>query len=205
MNKLSHVSIAAVMAMLSTATMAAEAPVVQAVWQPQEFTFQYMGFTTAYNCDALADKIEGILKRVGAREGVRVSAGGCIADRPQGSISVRIAALVPVPQGEASPDAGLGTEQRNALLQRLGVKPLDNTPFAASWRTVEVPKDRSLQIGAGDCELLEQLRDRVFPKLHVKIVEDNTRCTPHQANIVPPRLTVSALLPLKSADVDTGS
>jgi hypothetical protein len=47
---------------------------------------------------------------------------------------------------------------------------------------------------------MEGLRDRVLPKLGIKVTEDRLRCTPNQLGITTPQLTVSALVATKSPD-----
>ncbi len=195
-------AIVSLTAFMTNAAMAGEAPeTVQAVWQPQEVSFQYFGTTTAYNCDALSDKVERILKKVGVREGVRVSTAGCRGSRPERSISVRVSMLAPMVVGEQEQQPRLSAEKQQALIRRVsGKTPVDMAPFAATWETVDLSKDRSLDIQAGDCELLEQLRDGLFSKLRIKILVNQSTCTPHQSTGLPPRLTVSALVPLKKPD-----
>lgn len=171
---------------------------VQAIWQPQEITFQYMGFTTAYNCDALADKVERLLRQVGVHESVRASGTGCSLNRPEKSVSVRITLMAPIEASEANRQAIAANENRAALLRRLGVKAADTDAFPAHWQTVTLSDERSASPGSGDCELLEQLQNRVLPKLQVKVVKDSVSCTPHQVSIISPKLTVAALVPDKA-------
>ena len=38
------------------------------VWQKHEYSFAYMGFTSTYSCDGLADKIKLLLITAGARQ-----------------------------------------------------------------------------------------------------------------------------------------
>lgn len=188
------------MGLIATPVIASDAPqTIQAVWQPQEIRFQYIGYTTAYNCDALSDKIERILRTVGAAEGVKVSASGCQINRPERAIHVRVSVLSPIPAGEKGASA-LSANKRPDLLKRLGAASADTTPFAATWETVDLSRNRSLSIEPGDCELIEHLRDRVFPKLRIKVIADDARCTPHQLSVLPPKLVVSALVPVKAAD-----
>jgi hypothetical protein len=171
---------------------------VQAVWQPQEINFQYFGFTTAYQCDALADKVERLLQQVGVHQSVRASGAGCAINKPSRNVSVRITLLAPVEANDQNREAIAANEKNAALLKRLGVKKADTDSFPAQWKTVTLSDGRPAMLSAGDCELIEQLRDRVLPKLHVKVVDDNVRCTPHQVSIVRPKLTVSALVPTKA-------
>ena len=58
-------------ALLSPAAYAAApddaAKTVQAVWKPVEIKYSYVGFTTAYNCDAFEAKVKNILRVPGRR------------------------------------------------------------------------------------------------------------------------------------------
>ena len=51
---------------------------VQAVWKPVEIKYSYVGFTTAYNCDAFEQKVKSILTTLGATPLTKVKANGCI-------------------------------------------------------------------------------------------------------------------------------
>ena len=55
---------------------------VQAVWQPVGIKYSYVGFTTAYNCDAFEAKVKNILLALGANPLTKVQANGCINTRP---------------------------------------------------------------------------------------------------------------------------
>ena len=91
--------------------------------------------------------------------------------------------------------------QRQELLKRLGTKSdISNDEFPAVWKTVDLSNNRRLDLRPGDCELMEGLRDRVLPKLGIKVTEDRLRCTPNQIGITTPQLTVSALVAAKSPD-----
>ena len=53
--------------------------------------------------------------------------------------------------------------------------------LAASTRRVTFDDEfRRGRIEAGDCELIEQMRDQVFVPLGFKIVEDNMNCQPNR-------------------------
>jgi hypothetical protein len=172
---------------------------VQATWKTQEIRYSYVGFTTAYDCDAAEDKLKAILRTLGAHEQTRVSAQGCTFSRPSRNFFITVTTASPVPLADA-PKAATNTS-RDELLKRLGVasKQLDET-FPAEWKTVELSRDRKLDLEPGDCELMQGLRDHVLPKLSLKIVADNIRCIPRQVSIQTPELTVSALVPTKTPD-----
>ena len=173
---------------------------VQATWKTQEIRYSYTGFTTAYDCDAAEDRIKAILRALGAHEQTRVSAQGCDFNRPSRNFFITITAATPVPLADAPKAAN--NPSREELLKRLGVasKQLDET-FPAEWKTVQLSRDRKLDLEPGDCELMEGLRDHVLPKLSVKIVSQRVECIPRQVTLQTPELTVSALVPMAKPDV----
>lgn len=186
-------------ASLSIQTFAADETMVPARWKVQEIRYSYMGFTTAYDCDAAANKIEAILETLGAHPSTRVRATGCPTNRPSRHFFVTVTAAVPVPAAEF--EQTQAEKSREELLERLGVKPdfLDEE-FIASWKSVELHKQRRLNIEPGDCELMEGVRDHVLPKLGMKIEEQRIVCTPNQPTVQPPQLRVAALVKAESPD-----
>ena len=178
----------------------AAAKSVQAVWKPVEIKYSYVGFTTAYNCDAFEQKVRNILLRLGAPEQTRVQANGCIdVNRPSRNFFVTINSAAVIPAAEAKEPPDKATRE---LAERLtGRKdPLKTDPFPAQWKTVELSRDRRLDLQPGDCELMEGLSKDVLPKLSIKVVSDRVLCTPNNLSITTPELTVSALVPLPKAD-----
>jgi hypothetical protein len=203
MRKLSILRVAAVClgsGLLPLASQAADdSAAVQSTWKPQEIRYSYTGFTTAYNCDAAEMRLKSILKALGAHPDTKVQAQGCEFNRPSRNFFITITTATPVPLAEkppASPPDG-----REQLLQRMGVRnnAFDEV-FAAQWKTVDLSRDRKLDLQPGDCELMEGLRDHVLPKLSVKVVTDRVQCIPKQLTIQTPELTVSALVPLPTPD-----
>jgi hypothetical protein len=178
----------------------AAAKPVQAVWKPVEIKYSYVGFTTAYNCDSFEQKVRNILLRLGAPEQTRVQANGCIdVNRPSRNFFVTINSAAVIPASEAKEPADKATRE---LAERLTGKkdPLQTEPFPAQWKTVELSRDRRLDLQPGDCELMEGLSKDVLPKLSIKVVSDRVLCTPNNLSITTPELTVSALVPLPKAD-----
>jgi hypothetical protein len=171
---------------------------VQAGWKTQEIRYSYTGFTTAYDCDAAEDRIRAILKALGAHEQTRVSAQGCNFNRPSRNFFVTITTATPVPIADLPKTP---PTSRDELLKRLGVaaNKLDET-FPAEWKTIELSRDRKLDLEPGDCELMEGLRDHVLPKLSVKIQADRVQCIPRQVSFQTPELTISALVPVAKPD-----
>jgi hypothetical protein len=173
---------------------------IQAVWKPVEIKYSYVGFTTAYNCDSFEQKVRSILLRLGAPEQTRVQANGCIdVNRPSRNFFVTINSAAVIPASEAKEPPDKATRE---LAERLTGKkdPLKTEPFPAQWKTVELARDRRLDLQPGDCELMEGLSKDVLPKLSIKIISDRVLCTPNNLSITTPELTVSALVPLPKAD-----
>jgi len=173
---------------------------VQAVWKPVEIKYSYVGFTTAYNCDSFEQKVRSILLTLGAPEQTRVQANGCIdVNRPSRNFFVTITTATAIPASEAKEPADKATKE---LAERLTGKkdPLKTEPFPAQWKTVELSRDRRLDLQPGDCELMEGLSKDVLPKLSVKVISDRVLCTPNNLSITTPELTVSALVKLPKAD-----
>lgn len=168
-------------------------------WKPQEINYSYVGFTTAYDCDAAADRVKTILTTLGAHPDTKVRASGCPASRPSRTFFLKITTATPVPVADFKETSA--DKSRRELLDRLGAKKdISTEEFPATWKSVELSKERRLNIRPGDCELIEGLRDKVLPKLGIKIEEERITCTPNQLDLQPPQLRVSALVPVKSAD-----
>lgn len=173
---------------------------VQATWKTQEIRYSYTGFTTAYDCDAAEDRLKAILRTLGAHERTRVSAQGCDLNRPSRNFFITITTATPVPLADAKPAPAANTSKEE-LLKRLGVasNQLDET-FPAQWQTIELSRDRKLDLEPGDCELMEGLREHVLPKLSVKVIIDRVECIPRQVSLQTPELKVSALVPVATPD-----
>jgi hypothetical protein len=62
----------------------------------------------------------------------------------------------------------------------------------------------ALGLSPGDCELIEQIERKVLPKLAVRVVSSDMRCTPNQMSMGQPRLEVEALADLRKADAAAG-
>jgi hypothetical protein len=178
---------------------------VQAVWKPVEVKYSYVGFTTAYNCDSFETKVRNILLTLGATPLTKVKANGCVdVSRPSRNFFVTVTTATPIPATEAKQPANKATKE---LTERLTGKadPLKTEPFAAQWKTVELSRDRKLDLEPGDCELMEGLKKDVLPKIGVKVVSDRVSCTPGNIGISTPELTVSALVALPKADDSTAA
>jgi hypothetical protein len=148
---------------------------VVAHWQKHEIEFTYMGFTTRYSCDGLRDKMRLLLKASGARPDFKVTTGGCAA--PSGRVEpfprLRMVFFTPaVPRSDAT-DVG--------------------EPVLARWKAVSLMRKQPRDLELGDCELVEQFRDRVLPAFTIRGVASDIRCIPHQLSGTNFRLTYEVL------------
>lgn len=144
-----------------------------AVWQSYELNFHYFGSTTYYSCSGLEDRLEQILREMGANQDVQVSASGCFGSADIGNmLSARIRVRMPVAPGESQTET-----------------------FRAASTPVTLRSGSNGSTGSGDCELLEQVRDQILPALKIQLVKDELRCIPGHANYSGRVLQVMALLP----------
>lgn len=84
------------------------------------------------------------------------------------------------------------------MLAKLHGTPLPSSDtierFPAEWKTISMSRDRELNLDASDCELVKQLRRDVFPKLSIRVVYDNLRCSTAYQSLGQPQLSVAALV-----------
>jgi len=176
---------------------------VNAVWVEREVGFNYSGFTSYYSCDGLRAKLEWLLGEIGARPGFKVRTRGCVrlsgAELMPGA---RIVATVPL---EATPEllaeiASDASRRELAARAKGGSVPAPEAAaqFPARVKRVEFRSARGNFDGLqdGDCELMEQARRQLFPKLGVRVVEGQISCTPNQLTLGAVRMTVEVLEPV---------
>lgn len=187
---------------LSSSTVAAPNPepnralqIVEAVWRVQSVRFAYSGYATVYSCDALLDKVHDILEVMGARETTRIRSWGCADMVTHGFIDITLESPV-----EATPEnvQALTTyDSTQQLVARVRNERLDRAEelprFPATWKTISM-KEKPLKLGPSDCELVEQLRRDVFPRMSVRIERDRLRCSVAFGNLGQPQLSVAALV-----------
>lgn len=190
--------------LLASPVPAEAAQEVQAVWKPQEFSFQFQSFNVFYSCESLEAKLEQILKQVGAQAVVRVRSPDCghgPARMPRADIQLRS----PV---EATPDALAELKQNESkrdLAARVAGKSAEaeesEKPFAAQWQRVSIGKGRTIpSLESGDCELIDQVRRKIFPKLAVRVVESNSPCPTNSPSLTRPTMVVDALTRMPEPD-----
>lgn len=165
----------------------AQAARESAVWTPREVLFIYQGFTTTYSCDGLRDKVRSILLELGAREDLKITETPCSElERPDPFPGVRIKMNVLQPAGDQS--AAAGTQS-----------------VPAHWKRVDLTPERDAVSAAGDCELIEQVKQSILPLFATRNVEYRSNCLPHQLQIGATRLGAEVLVPDPKSGKPAGS
>jgi hypothetical protein len=159
----SVMAVAALAAWSLAGTALAEPEAVPGVWQDHQIELAYLGFTSHYSCDGLQSKLELLLRQLGARADSKVTAFGC--------------------------DRGFGTPSRfpRATMKFATLQPADAggdaaTAVAGVWRAVQLAPHRPFNLEDGDCELMEQFRDKVLPLFATRDQQLQLTCVPHQDN-----------------------
>lgn len=195
MIKLASASIAGIaLLFISTATPAAP-DYIPAVWRQQSLEFAYQGTATAYSCNTLQRRLEAILRSVGARDGISIVMQRCT---DQAEAYMQITLESPVEATEANIAAVTQHTSTDELVARVRNESLA-TPenierFPAKWKTVSMSRDKTLKLDSGDCELVKQLRRDVFPRMSIRVVHDNLRCSVAFGSLGQPQLSVAALV-----------
>ena len=174
---------------------------VQAIWKDQEFAFYFQSQTTFYSCSSLEAKLERILSALGAQSRVKVRSVDCTSG-PVRMPRVIVNARTPVeatPQALAERDKGKSKRELAARVRGESEDPEALAPFPAQWKRVSLSRG-AVGLEPGDCELIDELRRKVLPKLAIRIVKDSTHCTPQQLTIGQPQLEVEALIALPKPD-----
>lgn len=174
---------------------------VQAIWKEQEISFFFQSQTTFYSCSSLEAKLQRILKALGTQSKVRVRSIDC----QQGPVRMpRVTATISAPV-EATP-AAIAERDKDKSKRELAARvrgesedPAALAPFPAQWKRVSLSRG-AVNLEPGDCELIDELRRKVLPKLAVRLVENGMQCTPGQVSMSQPQLEVEALVALPKPD-----
>ena len=135
-------------------------------WSSHQIEFTFLGFTSTYSCEGLQTKLLALLRTLGARQDAAVTSGSCArgfgVPEKFASASVRFASLQPLAAaaGSAPADADAAIE--------------------GQWRHVEVSPHRPQELDPGDCELVEQFRDKLLPSFATRALRNDVRCVPFQ-------------------------
>jgi hypothetical protein len=153
----------------------------QGVWQKHEYSFQFLGFTTTYSCDGLASKLKVLLIAAGARADAKSTSGACArgygAPDKFARAYLTFYTLAPVANGENS-----------------------SPPTNGVWRQVALADRSPRELRLGDCELVEQFRDKVLPMFTTRHVENQMTCVPKQlsGSVINLKFEVFATMPAEN-------
>jgi len=166
---------------------AADAQGVAAVWTPKQLRFVFLGFTARYSCDGLRDKIMRTLLMFGARPDLQVNDYACTGGlgRPSPFPSVAIKVNVLQPADSAGADATGQT-------------------LNAQWKPVDLTANRNPLDVAGDCELIEQIKQRILPLFTTRNVQYESTCIPNQYLVGGTHLKAEVLIADKAGKADPG-
>jgi hypothetical protein len=176
--KMSLMAAAAWTCALGGAAIAAadEAPVAvaheAAVWQEHRYSFAFLGFTSTYSCDGLADKLKVLLIAAGARPDVKAQPGACASSfgRPDkfARADLTFYTLAPAASATAASAPAVGAPAAGAA------------PVDGEWREVAFASHQPRELATGDCELVEQFKSNVLPLFTTRNVVEHTTCIPFQ-------------------------
>jgi len=165
----------------STPTWADTTPPPQSpgTWTKHQYSFAFMGFTSTYSCDGLADKLKELLITAGARPDVVSNAGACASGfgRPDKFARADLVFYTLAPAGTSSsaPAAGMAAGSGHGAQP-----PAAAPPVGGIWRPVKFAASSPRDLGVGDCELIEQFRDRLLPMFTTRNVDNHVNCVPYQ-------------------------
>jgi hypothetical protein len=139
------------------------------VWQKHQYSFAFLGFTSTYSCDGLADKLKLLLIAAGARHDVKSQPGACANGfgRPDKFARADLTFFTLAPGAN---DAAPGATDTAS-----GGKPVDGI-----WRPVAIADRSPRELSTGDCELVEQFRSNVLPMFTTRNVDNHTTCVPYE-------------------------
>ena len=153
------------------------------VWQEHKFSFRYMGFTSTYSCEGLADQLKVLLIAAGARGDLKSKPGACA-------------------NGFGRADKFANADLTFHTLAPLGANPAAQGARAdGAWRQVQLLPKSPRQLAIGDCELVSQFRDQVLPMFATRNIDNKMTCVPHQesGSNIDLKFEVFAAVPVKPA------
>lgn len=139
----------------------ATAPSEPGIWQKREYSFVFMGFTSTYSCDGLADKIRILLLAAGARSDAKSRPGACAA-------------------GFGHPDKFARADLTFYTLAPYGSGERGTAGVEGAWRTVQIADRSPRELATGDCELVDQFRHSVLPMFTTRNIDARITCIPNQ-------------------------
>jgi len=146
-----------------------------AVWVPLQLNFQYRELTTQYTCSGLQERMRSILLELGARPDLGVRPFGCT--------------------NLTGPDPFAGVKIRMNVLEPAGSRP----GLAAHWKRVDLLANRELLRAAGDCELIQQIAQKILPLFTVHNTDYSATCQPRSLQPGATRLATDVLVADRSS------
>lgn len=152
------------------------------VWQPHYYELHYMGFTSTYSCSGLSDTLQQLLKTLGTSPDTKVAPQPCTRgfDRPDpfAAATLRFSTLTPEGSpGSAEPAAPSGNKREQQDQDKATTM---SGSAAGVWRHVVLAPRHPYPFGEGDCELMQQFRDKVLPMFTIRNLQSDIHCVPHQ-------------------------
>jgi hypothetical protein len=148
-------------------------------WVERKLDYTYQGFTTKYSCDGLRDNVRQVLLALGARKkDLKIRSSGCTrlngVPEPFPGVVAHFWVLVP-----ATPDdAG-----------KVGNTSIQPT----QWKTVNFARLQQFRFDQGQCELLEQMKNKALPLFTSRNLLYRSSCVPHQVTVGDIQFTVDVL------------
>lgn len=172
---------------------------IVAVWKPQRLVFNYRSEGRHYSCGTLEYKIKTILNHLGADDRLELKNFSChdLASFARFEVVMHS----PVEATEENVRAITEYDSEDQLVARVQGVALPSAgeieTFPAIWASVSF---RKLDLDAGDCALVQQLRRQILPKMSVQVTKDirGVDCSQELNGISGPQLTVLALVPLQA-------
>jgi hypothetical protein len=152
------------------------ADTTQGSWQSHDYQFHYMGFTSTYSCDGLADKLTLLLRLAGAGPDSK--------------------AIPLCSRGFGAPDRLAEARLKFSTLKSSNATASPSGPeVAGTWRHVEFAPRHPFELQTGDCELVEQFHDHLLPLFDTRNVQSDISCVPHQESGSRYSLSFDVLVP----------
>lgn len=166
--------------------------VTDAIWRVQQIDLRLKTGDQYYSCSALQSKISAILGAVGAAEVVVNLA--CQTGTLTNNVWAKLATASPTQATEENIRAATTYDSRTQLVARVRETALptanDIAVFPAEWRTITITSMRGMNLGPGDCDLLQGLSEQIFPHLELRVVRKRFNCGQNAR----PILVVEALM-----------
>jgi len=161
------------------ATESSASDATQGVWQKHEYNFQFLGFTSTYSCDGLAGKLKVLLIAAGARADAKSTADACAG-------------------GYGTPDKFARASLTFHTLAPAQTGDNANTPINAVWKSIAIADRSPREVRPGDCELVEQFRDKVLPMFTTRNIDNRMTCVPNQlsGSVINLKFEVLAAVPV---------